>query len=189
MAVVKEVIAEELYVECTNVEDNNKVNSSREEWYELVQLPKDTNKYIKLDTGANYNAMSKQLAAEIGVKTCPSRVKRLSAYGENKLNVLGEAVIPCTIKDRRWKLLFYIIDAQVRTILGQKACTTIGLIKRVHSIEAEDNRKYEGNNEIPEFAYQGLGKIKGFEYDIDFVEHPQFTIYPPRRIPYTIRSK
>lgn len=171
-------------MECTNVENNDKEDSSCEDWYELVQLPKGTNKYMKFDTGANCNTMSKYLATEIGIRIHPSRVKKVSAYGDHKLNVLGEAVISCTIKNRQWKLLFYIVDAQVRPILGQKTCT--GLIKRVHSIETENN---EENNEISEIVYQGLGKLKGFEYDIDFVEHPQFTIHPPRRIPYAIRSQ
>lgn len=88
-------------MECTNVEDNDKEDSLREDWYELVQLPNGINKYMKLDTGANCNAMSKYLAAEMEAKIYLSRVKRLSVYGEHKLNVLGETIISCTIKDRR----------------------------------------------------------------------------------------
>ncbi|RLU21670.1 hypothetical protein DMN91_006046 [Ooceraea biroi] len=110
-------------------------------------------KHMKLDTGTNCNAMSKYLAADIGVKICPSRVKKLSAYGKYKLHVLGEAKIPCIIKERQWNLPFYIIDAHIKPSLGQTACTLTGLIKRVYSMEADKN---EEDNELAEQMYQGL---------------------------------
>jgi hypothetical protein len=38
---------------------------------------------------------------------------------------------------RKYDLPFFVVDTKAQAILGKKACTDIGLIARVHSVEKE----------------------------------------------------
>lgn len=52
----------------------------------------------------------------------------------------------------------------------------LGLITRVNQVKLNDS------------IFEGLGCLKGYEYDIDLIENPTFVITPPRRIPHKIRD-
>ncbi|KAJ8893095.1 hypothetical protein PR048_005678 [Dryococelus australis] len=38
-------------------------------------------------------------------------------------------------------------------------------------------------------VFDGIGCLKGFAYDIHLIDQPNLHIYPPRRVPYSIRDK
>ncbi|KAJ8881912.1 hypothetical protein PR048_018398 [Dryococelus australis] len=38
-------------------------------------------------------------------------------------------------------------------------------------------------------VFDGIGCLKGFAYDIDLIDQPNLHIYPPTRVPYSIRDK
>lgn len=64
-------------------------------------------------------------------------------------------------------ITFNVIDEDHQAILGGDDCENLGFVKRVNQ----------------------LGCCKNFEYDIDFIDNPNFKIIPARKIPYAIQSK
>lgn len=74
---------------------------------------------MKLYTGAQRNAMSKNLALEIGAKITNSTVRRLIAYGDQKLDVIGQTIVTCGIDEKSYMLTFIVVNANVNPILGQ----------------------------------------------------------------------
>ncbi|KAJ8886603.1 hypothetical protein PR048_012815, partial [Dryococelus australis] len=62
-------------------------------------------------------------------------------------------------------------------ILGRETCENLGFIKQI------ETAIFDGE------VFDGIGCLKGFAYDIDLIDQPNLHIYPPRRVPYSIRDK
>lgn len=109
----------------------------------------------------------KKFKAEI--KSC--NTSGIKAYNGGTIKVLGETkIMVSTIKQKEnvEKLItFNVIDEDHQAILGGDDCENLGFVKRVNQ----------------------LGCCKNFEYDIDFIDNPNFKIIPARKVPYAIQSK
>lgn len=154
----------------------NKIEEgSQLDWQETIRV--NNQKFIvKLDTGAQCNVISNEIAKKIGAKIKPTNTKNLTSFSKHKLKVIGETVLNCKIKNITSEIKFKVINEEVPAILGNKSCQELGLILRINMINVNNN------------LYNGLGCIKFFEYDIDLIENPSFTILPPRKIPHAIRN-
>uniref|UniRef100_A0A1B0CZ21 RNA-directed DNA polymerase n=1 Tax=Phlebotomus papatasi TaxID=29031 RepID=A0A1B0CZ21_PHLPP len=131
----------------------------------------------KIDTGAECNVISRRILRGMdNLKIMPSRVKKLVAYNGGVIEVLGKVKLPCEIKGRKHEFWFQVIKGPKKTILDGKSAIQAGLLARIDDLKACQD------------LFRGLGCVKGFEYDIDLVEHPQFKVHAARQIPHSMRE-
>lgn len=62
-------------------------------------------------------------------------------------------------------------------MLGLQSCAATGLIKRIDSVDVDPS------------VFEGLGCLKDFVYDIDFIDNPSFEIHAARKIPHAYRQQ
>lgn len=132
-----------------------------------------------MDTGAQCNVIPKAIVKNIGADLKESRTRRIVAYGGTPFNVVGEIIAKTIIRGKLFNIKYIVIDKQDATpILGRNSCEQTGLVLRVKEISIDQD---------PD-VFDGLGCLKDFEYDIDFIENPSFEVHPARRIPHAYRS-
>ncbi|XP_055710686.1 uncharacterized protein K02A2.6-like [Phlebotomus papatasi] len=132
---------------------------------------------VKIDTGAECNVISTKVLRKFpDVEVVPSKVKRLVAFDGGVIKVLGKVKLSCKVKKSEQDFWFQVISGAQKTIMDGKSAIMAGLLARI-----------EGLN-VAKDVFDGLGCVKGFEYDIDLIDNPQFTIHPARSIPYAIRN-
>lgn len=154
-----------------SVKTTNKVHSvKRDKWTETL-LVGEKKLTVNLDTGAECSVISRRRAEKLSLKIKKSATKRLTTYNNNAVNVLGEAKAWCETSKKSAYVVFKIIEDNLTTILGQDACEELGLIMRVHKLGGE------------------LGCCKNFEYEIDFVDNPQFQVISARKVPAPCRER
>lgn len=161
-------IAEEVHIaelKSTKNEDN---------WYEPASIGSQKFR-LKLDTGAQCNVLPEKFIQHANIELRKSKVKRLISYSDHRIDVIGEATISCTIRNKKCDITFKIIKENASPILGWKSCVELGLVKRVNEIQTD--------------VFKGLGCLKNFEYDIDLVDNPKFEKHPARKIPHAIRQQ
>lgn len=152
-------------------------STSTEDWTE--QIICEGRKFsAKLDTGAQCNVLPKYLVDHLQVQIEPTTTKRLVSFSNDRINVLGEVKLNCTISKKPATVTFKVVSEPLAPILGRKTCEELQLIIRIQEIQELDT----------EDLCDGLGCLKDFEYDIDLVPDAQFEIHPARRIPYAIRD-
>lgn len=165
---------DEFYI---NSIEHCKTNLDNEQnWYEEITIREQTVK-VKLDTGAQCNVIPKSIVQKIGADLKESRTKRIVAYGGTPFNVVGEIVAKTIIRGEEFNIKYIVIDKHdASPILGRNSCEKTGLVLRVKEINTDQQ------------IFEGLGCLKDFEYDIDFIENPSFEVHPARRIPYAYRK-
>jgi hypothetical protein len=144
------------------------------DWTEFIDVV-GSNVEMKLDTGAQCNVLPLSICKKLALKLTNSRTKNLVSYSNHRIKVVGEVEQECLVRGVRNSLLFKVIDRDVMPILGRDSCASTGLILRVESIADDD-------------VFNGLGCLKGYEYELDLVAGSSFDVKPPRRIPYAIKS-
>ena len=85
---------------------------------------------VKLDTGAQVNVMSVQVYNSLKTKSKvlqPTKVK-LTAYGGNRISVLGTCQLKCKYKKEAHNLEFYVVNATAPTALSLKTCQDLSLL-------------------------------------------------------------
>ncbi|XP_041983078.1 uncharacterized protein LOC121736085 isoform X2 [Aricia agestis] len=163
---------DEVYISAINAGGNK-------DWTEKIQVG-NVQFTAKLDTGAQCNVLPRHLIDKIKAKLKPSRTKNLISYTEDRLAVLGEAELLCTIKNEESNITFKVVQEKVTPILGLDTCEKLELIARVKTLK---------ESECEDDVFNGLGCYKDYEYDIDLIENPKLAIIPPRRIPHAIRDE
>lgn len=169
--------SEEMYISELRATTDKK----KSEWHETVQFRNGKATTMKLDTGAQCNVLPRQEASDAGLKTVPSKVKNIVSYTNHKLSV-GEAQELCEINGQRARLTFIVVDAPVMPVLGQTACETLNLVKRVRLIETP---------KADDSIFQGIGCIKDYVYEADIVEDAAQKLenQPPRKVPYALMEE
>lgn len=153
-------------------EDNN-----TKDWFQKAQLSGQTTVSFKLDSGSQCNVISKKIAEKAGANITPCSTKFLTSFSNHKIPVLGEAKIKTTVKQMTKEVKFIIVEKEVTPILGKSTCVRLNLMKRIESLNKEDD------------IFEGIGCLKKFIYDIDLIENPKLPICPARKIPHTIREE
>lgn len=142
-------------------------------WFERIHIENVPTK-IKLDSGAQCNVISKSLANIVGSKIMDSRTKRIITYGGEQINVSGEINAKTIIRGTSFEIKYIVVDKEVSPVLGKTSCEKTGLIMRV--------------KEINQQVFDGLGCLKDYEYDIDFIDNPKFEIHAARKIPQAYKN-
>ncbi|VDI35248.1 Hypothetical predicted protein [Mytilus galloprovincialis] len=147
---------------------------------------------FQLDTGAKCNFISTKTFSILNldvIKTKPDI--SLKSYSGHSIKPRYAVNIPCTYKGETCDVKFYIVDIDSTSVLGGKACADFELIKRLYTIQTDDNQIIESNqtNPIPEdirknYAdiFKGIGCIPG-EHSIQIDSTVQPVVHAPRKIP------
>ncbi|KAG8186068.1 hypothetical protein JTE90_005421 [Oedothorax gibbosus] len=150
-----------------------KHDQHNQDWYEELTFRNGCKIKFKLDSGAQCNVLSKKYARNINAKLHGSPIKKLVSFGRNTVPVLGEVEEKCKCANQEHVLKFLVVKEDLTPILGRSSCEKLNLVKRVELAEYQ----------IPSTIFQGIGCVKGFEYDIELKEDAQLKIHPPRNIP------
>ena len=143
---------------------------------------------FKLDTGAQVNIIPAQRFHKLFSKAdMKPTTRRLTGYGGEPLDVKGTCNLSCKYKGTAMTLEFYIVTTKAPPVLGLRACIDMDLIKLVLSVNATQT---EGCDVREEFAdvFQGVGQFPG-ECSIRLDPTATPVVCPPRRIPFTLRSR
>lgn len=146
------------------------------DWYEKITLPQNIKVNFKLDSGSQCDVLSKNIATAAKLKINPSSTKFLLSFSKHKLRVVGEAISQVKVRNQQAEIKFMVIDQAVTPVLGKDSCVKLNLIRRIDMLDV--------NNDL----FDGIGCLKGYEYDIDLVENPKLPIYTARKIPHALRE-
>ena len=108
----------------------SQANSSLKDWKTTILLNKQKTTF-KIDTGAQCNVISKRQYNQICNKPLLPSHARLVAFGGTPLHPRGKAIMPCQYKNKQYSIEFEIIDQNIPSILGLRACTEMNLIPRI----------------------------------------------------------
>ena len=119
---------------------------------------------FKLDTGAQVNVLPLKLNRKLGLPATllkPTSI-HLTSYSGNPLEVEGKVSLQGHYKETTKTLDLYVVQTSAPPVLGLKACTDMGLIKVILSVD-----KDKPTNFLEEFkdVFSGLGLFEG-EYHI-----------------------
>lgn len=127
-----------------------------EEWIEALRVG-DGKINVKLDTGAGCNVMSLKDALRLGLNLQKSTTKRIIAYNDESIPVLGEAVGRCKSPMKEEDVKFQIIAADLPAILRRSMCVRMGFIVRVHQVDEAISKIKEPKN--PKQIQRFLGMV------------------------------
>lgn len=95
---------------------------------------------IKLDTGAKANLISEQDIREMKIKPhIKQKTFQLKAYNGQSIERKGTCRLKVKVKNRDYHLMFVVVPDGHDSVLGDKACEELGLVKRVHNIKEAKN--------------------------------------------------
>lgn len=145
-----------------------------DKWSEILAVGEQSLK-VKLDTGAECNVISLKQANLLGAEIHKSATKRIVAFNDDTVGVIGEIKIKCAAPQKEAKVVFKVVKPNIQTILGSDMCEKLGLIVRVRTVRGNNNN--------------AIGCCNSFEYEIDFIDEPNFKIIPARRIAHALKDK
>ncbi|CAC5373519.1 unnamed protein product [Mytilus coruscus] len=154
-------------------------------WYETLKINNQPIRF-QLDTGAECNVISTKTFSKLDrdvIKTKPDiSLKSYSGHSIKPRYAVN------TYKGQTCDVKFYIVDIDSTSVLGGKACADFELIRRLYTIQTDDNQIIESNqtNPIPEdirknYAdiFKGIGCIPG-EHSIQ-IDSTVPVVHAPRK--------
>lgn len=137
-------------------------------WYETATI-RGVPITFKLDTGADTSVLPmsifKQLPGPIQLR--PTETV-LVAFSGARLPSDGIASLQCKTDRRAAIVEFHVTSLSEKAILGEEACTELGLVKRVHTIASTQPTKPPSTKRelIEEYAvvFTGLGEFPGVHH-------------------------
>lgn len=173
---VSDAGGEDLYMD--TIGDN--MNTNSRDWTESLKVGTHS-LTVKLDTGAQCNAIAKETAKMLNAQIVQSKTKRLISFSDHSLKVIGETTLRCKARNGTMaNILFKVVNENVKSILGSAMCEKLNFIARIRSIS--------GSRENSDL-FKGLGCYKNYKYELDFIENPKFKKIPPRTIPAALRNQ
>lgn len=147
------------------------------DWLQKVYLSGKIAVKFKLDSGSQCNVITRKIADKAGAVIKPCTTRYLTSFSNHKIQVLGEAKLETKIKNINKEVKYMVVDKEVTPIMGKSTCVRMNLMKRIESIE-KDN----------EDLFTGIGCLKEFVYDIDLIDNPNLPICPARKVPHILRK-
>ena len=143
----------------------------------------------KLDTGAEANVIATTIYDTLCLGPPRQCNIKLCGFGNSIVRPLGVVTIRCFDKrDRYFDLPFYVTDVIDTVILGERACFTLNLLKRVDVLRPEIPLTLAQMQSEYADLFTGIGMYER-EYHIQLQDNAQGVIQPPRKIPYALRPK
>ncbi len=149
---------------------------------------------LKLDTGAKANIIS---MSDIKNMTEKPKIKKkpilLKDYNGKSIDSLGICKLKVTVKDKVHHLLFSVVAEELESLLGDKACESLNLVKRVYHIN-HNNSAVTASNSVDDIvqnfadAFEGFGVLP-YVYKIQLRENAQPVVHPARRVPAPLKDR
>ncbi len=149
---------------------------------------------LKLDTGAKANIIS---MSDIKNMTEKPKIKKkpilLKDYNGKSIDSLGICKLKVTVKDKVHHLLFSVVAEELESLLGDNACESLNLVKRVYHIN-HNNSAVTASNSVDDIvqnfadAFEGFGVLP-YVYKIQQRENAQPVVHPARRVPAPLKDR
>nr|XP_023692958.1 uncharacterized protein LOC111856889 [Paramormyrops kingsleyae] len=144
---------------------------------------------LKLDTGAKVNLISEPdvRAMKIKPRISPKTV-RLKVYNGQHIPTKGTCRLQVKMRNKIHHLKFVVVPGGHDSVLGDKACEDLGLVKRVYVINSGET-KDTVKNIVAQFPdiFEGFGVLP-FTYKIQ-LKKDQSVFHAPRRVPAPLCEK
>ena len=157
---------------------------SSKSWYETLQLKSNrehTSVPFKIDTGAQANAITKDIAKLLRAPIKPSSV-RLRGYNNASIANHGyvELLVGCQGSHEMQR--FEVVDDGLCPILGLESSELLSIVNRINEMKTTDLLdKYSD-------VFEGIGCLSG-EHDISVDPSVKPVIHAPRRVPISMTDK
>ena len=142
---------------------------------------------FKLDTGAHANVLPVELYHKLRPNSSLQKTQTvLTAFGNTKIIPAGTATLECAVNAHKQRLKFYVTKAANVPILGQQACESLNLVKRVETIETPLTQEvlFQQYKDV----FTNVGEYQE-EYHIELDETVAPVIQPARKVPYARLQK
>jgi hypothetical protein len=166
-------------------------------WYETLEISNHPIR-CQFDTGAKCNVMSTKIFSQLKLDVITTKPNTsLKSYSVHSITLKYVVKIPCMFKTSTYDIQFYIVDIDATPVLGAKTCSDLGPVKRMYSIQSNENDLFENNQtyEIPADIQKnyadvskGIGCILG-EHSIKIDSTVQPVVHVPHKIPIAIKDK
>ena len=146
---------------------------------------------VKLDTGAEVTAISKETYQKLGSPQLASPTKSLYGPSRLPLKTLGSLQCKVAYKDVTATQSIYVIDGLKTNLLGLPAIEALQLAVRVASVTKADSGLSSAAGVERQFPsiFTGLGNL-GEEYEISLKPGATpYSLYTPRNVALPLRPK
>ena len=160
-----------------------------EQFHEVIVV-EDTEVCFQLDSGAKANVMSPKTYNNLRRRPPLTKTKTvLISFSKHRLKPCGEVVLSAKYKDNVEDLQFFVVEAEVDSMLSGNICVKLGLLKRVHQLTSNTPlaRTTVELDDHPEL-FKGLGCLPGM-YRIELADGATPVVHSPRKIPVPQREK
>ena len=143
-----------------------------------------------VDSGAHHNTLCEADFDKLNMSLSPSNMKLYAYACKQPLALKGQCDVRIGLpgSDKSILTRFYVIhDAQV-SLLSNQTAKDLGILKIDVSAVTSGNSWTSLQQEYPS-AFQGLGKLKGYQLKLRVDETVAPVIQPVRRIPFSRRQK
>ncbi|PIK58309.1 hypothetical protein BSL78_04815 [Apostichopus japonicus] len=167
-----------------DVLESQQCKTADSEW-NINLLVEDEKVNFKLDTGSQCNVISSSVLENMeNVKLQRSKM-HLITYSGHKLQPMGKCVLLCEHKNRYYDLSFQVVKGMKKPLPGLKACTALGLIQRIDSVESSKTPEPQDNYSD---VFKGLGCLPG-KVTLKVKEGSRPVVHPPRKVPIALREE
>ncbi|XP_039890321.1 uncharacterized protein K02A2.6-like [Simochromis diagramma] len=173
-------------------EPDTEINAVVEDKWTVPLAINGTLVTLKLDTGAKANLISLSDIKEMKEKPKIQKAKSaLKDYNGQEIESFGTCRLKVTVKDKVHHLCFSVVAEAHESLLGDKACEDLGLVRRVYYINTDVDSPPDSVGDIVQsFAdvFKGLGTLP-FTYKIALKENAKPVVHAARRVPVPLKDK
>lgn len=175
---------ESFKIDCVAKKDSRK--SRKKRWYEKIEVNGKAVIEFKVDTGADVNTIPRYLYEQVkDQEKLLATSENLYNYDNGNVVSMGRCFLPCIIRNKKFVLEFYIIDSQVKPVIGWESGEDTGLVVRIDQLVKQEKQEKTWNLPDKFLPYKecfqpGVGQFKD-EYKIILREKANPAFMPPGR--------
>lgn len=186
-------LSDSFFVGMVNCEEEpkNQINVVKaDKWIAPLQI-NGTIITLKLDTGAKANLIS---MSDVKAMREKPKIQRktlaLKDYNGQSIECLGTCKLKVIVKNKVHHLLFSVVPEGLDSLLGDKACENLQLVKRVYRINTSVTDSTGSVDLIVQNfsdVFRGFGVLP-FTYKIQLKDNAQPVVHAARRVPLALRD-
>ena len=153
---------------------------------------------VMMDSGASVNILDKNDYKRIRKENTQIQLQETSthiyAYGATEaLPLLGKINTTLELSSKKITTTFYVVNGSYGSLLSHATSVDLGLITIPQAINAVASK--ESSKDLPQLLheyndiFQGISKLKDFQFEIHVDSEVQPVAQPARRIPFHIRQQ
>ena len=137
---------------------------------------------FKLDTGSQVDILPESVCKKLNLKVEESPVK-LRSYSDHTITPIGQTNVEINTGKCRIAATFQVVRGQKAPLLGKDTCEKTGLLKRVYNVSSDASstvKSAKAQMDINQNLFEGLGCLRGREYDIEIDPEVKPVQLPPQ---------